>query len=59
LELLAGGCRGRPADAAAEWRLRRMMGGRHPANGTVLGEARRLDAAVGSFSLYLGGEPGD
>ena len=57
LLLLSGECRGRPADAAAAWRLRRMMGGRHPVNGAYLGEAKRIDAATEAFSLILG-EPG-
>ena len=52
--LLTGECRGRPVDAAAAWRLKRMLGGRHPVNGTTLGEARRINAAAGAFSIILG-----
>ena len=51
--VLAGECRGRPADAAAAWRLQRMLGGKHPTSGLTLREAKRIDAAAEAFCIIL------
>ncbi len=54
LELLAVGCKGRPADAAACWRRRRMMQGMHPCTGALLDEPRLIDTAADAFMVILG-----
>ncbi len=43
--LLPGQCPGRPKDAAAKWRLYRMVAGRHPANGLAIGQPRLIEPA--------------
>ncbi len=51
---LGGACKGRPADVAATWRLRRMESGRHPVGGAVLGMPRLIEPALETFHLILG-----
>ncbi len=51
---LGGACKGRPADVAATWRLRRMDSGRHPVCGVVLGMPRLIEPALETFHLILG-----
>ena len=54
LRLLAGICSGRPHDAAAEWRLRRMSRGRHPCTGAFVSSPCWVDGAADTFYLILG-----
>ena len=54
LELLAEGCKGRPADAAAAWRRRRMLQGQHPGTGALLDGPRLVDTAADTFMVILG-----
>ena len=43
---LALECRGRPRDAAAAWRLWRVLAGRHPVQGSPLGQPAVVDPAL-------------
>ncbi len=54
LELLTEARKGRPADAAADWRRRRMLKGRHPCTGAVLDGPRLVDIAADTFMVILG-----
>ncbi len=47
-------CRGRLADAAAAWRLKRMLRGRHPATGAFVGDPRCVDMALDMLDIILG-----
>ena len=47
-------CRGRLADPAAGWRLRRMLDGRHPVTGQVIGTAVPIDPVDDAFHVILG-----
>ena len=53
--LLAAGCSGRPADAAARWRRDRMLKGRHPVKGVFVAPPVLVDLALEAFTLMLGG----
>ena len=54
LRLLAGQCKGRPSDQAADWRLRRMLSGRHPVTGAFVGTPCWVDGAAETFHIILG-----
>ena len=53
--LLAAGCNGRPADAAAKWRRDRMLKGRHPVSGVFVASPVLVDLAQDAFTIMLGG----
>ncbi len=53
--LLAVGCKGRPADAAARWRRDRMLMGRHPVSGVFVASPVLVDLAQDVFTIVLGG----
>ncbi len=52
---LACTCAGRPEDAAAAWRVRHMLSGRHPATGMWLGTPEVVALDHEAFYLVLGG----
>ncbi len=47
-------CRGGPKDAAARWRLTRMVAGRHPVRGPAIGVPRLIEPALEAFHLLFG-----
>ena len=53
VRLIGTGCSGRPRDAAAAWRLRRLLRGRHPTTGAFLGDPLLVGGAAESFAIIL------